>query len=125
MKDDSLPRAANGHFPGEEIAAVVARALEDQFAGEFVFNPIFAIPKIDDYGEDVFPYIHIYIVYEGDQANLDPRWMAGLAGRIRPLLAEIGVHDFPVTSFRSKSDWLLSEKTMRQELARELERAVG
>lgn len=98
----------------EKVASIFAEALEERFGDELVFNPIIVIPKVDDYGEDVFPYIHVYVVFDGDQAKLDPDWTLTLTRRIRPSLIEAGVEEFPVKSFVSKSEW----KYMKPKLER-------
>ena len=109
----------------DKVASIVAAILEERFGDEFVFDPIVVIPKVDDYYiDDVFPYIHTYIVFDGDQAKLDPHWTAGMARRLIPRLTEIGVDDFPVTSFVSKSGWKQMERKLRRELERELGRAI-
>ena len=109
----------------DKVAEIVAAVLEERFGDEFTFGPIVVIPKVDDYDiDDVFPYIHIYVVFEGDQAKLDPRWTRGMSGRLIPSLTKIGVDDWPITSFRSKSDWNLSKRKVQRELERELERAI-
>ena len=109
----------------DKVASIVAAIVEERFGDEFLFGPIVVIPKVDDYGEDIFSYIHIYIVFDGAQAKLDPRWTGGMAGRLIPRLTEIDVDEFPVTSFVSKSDWKLTERRMQRELERELERAIA
>ena len=111
----------------EKVSTIVSGVLQDHFGDEFVFDPIVAIPKVDDhFSDDVFPYIHIYVIFDGDQTKLDPSrpvGMSGMAGRLMPLLTEIGVDEFPVTSYRSKADWRLSKHKVYQELERELENA--
>ena len=109
----------------EKAASIVAEKLEERFGDEFVFDPIMVIPKIDDYGEDYFPYLDIYVVFDGDQANLDPSWTAGMAGRLIPQLMELGVDEFPVTGFVAKSEWKWMGRRVQHELERKLERAAA
>ena len=109
----------------DEVASITAAILEERFGDDFAFGPIVVIPKVDDhYPEDVFPYVHIYVVFDGDQAKLDPRWTGGMSGRLTPMLEEIGVHDWPITSYVSKSGWKRMEKKLKRELEREIERAI-
>ena len=111
----------------DKVAEITATLLEERFGDDFKFGPIVVIPKIDDhYPEDVFPYLDIYVAFDGDQKKLDPRGTLEIGRRLIPLLEEIGVHDWPITSFRSKSDWKRTERRMQRELERELEdRAIA
>ena len=109
----------------DKVAEIVATIMEERFGDEFVFGPIIVIPKVDDYDmDDIFPYLDIYVIFDGDQKKLDPGWTLGMSGRLIPLLKEIGVDEWPITSFRSKSDWNLSKRKVQRELERELKRAI-
>ena len=111
----------------DKVAEITATLLEEHFGDELAFGPIMVIPKIDDhYADDVFPYVHIYIVFDGDQSKLDPSRTRKISGQLMPLLEEIGVYDWPITSWVSKSDWKRTERRMQRELERELEdRAIA
>ena len=111
----------------DKVADIVTAVVEEHFGDELAFGPIMVIPKIDDhYADDVFPYVHIYIVFDGDQAKLEPRRTRKISRQLTPLLEEIGVYDWPITSWVSKSDWKRTERRMQRELERELEdRAIA
>ena len=86
----------------EAVASIVSKVLTQRFEDEFVFGPIIVEPEMDHDGEE---YLHITIVFDGDQKKLDPHWTAGLLGRIRPQLIDLGIDEFPSKSFVEKSEW--------------------
>ena len=47
-----------------------------------------------------------YIVFDGDQAELDPSWTSTLSGKLWPHLVEMGFDNPPSKSFVEKSEWL-------------------
>ena len=80
----------------------VRKDLEGRFKDEFVFDPIIANPELDWWGDE---FIHIYIIFEGDQKKLDSKWTLGIERRLLDHLSE---HDWPPSpghSFISKSEW--------------------
>ena len=86
----------------QEIADTVMSLLQERFsADEFLFGPIVIVKRTIRYGD----FLHIYIVYEGDRKNLDPKWTLGLTGRIRPKLMELGIPGIPSHSFVPKRGW--------------------
>ena len=95
----------------EKVKTIVRNTLEKRFASDFIFDPIVVVSEIDEYGDD---YLDIIIVFDGDQANLDPSWTSGLIGRIQPHLAAAGIEAFPVPSFVVKSEWKYMERHMRK-----------
>ena len=87
----------------QEIVSAIETLLYERFDNnEFVFGPIVMFRRTDYYGDE---YLHIYIVYEGDRANLDPKWTGGLIGMIRPKLRELGIQGIPCCSFVTKLGW--------------------
>lgn len=98
----------------EKVKAIVRNALEKRFADDFIFDPIVVIPEVDDYSDDYLEYLNIIIVFDGDQANLDPSWTGTLIGRIRPHLIAAGIEEFPVPSFVVKSEWKSMERHMKK-----------
>ena len=87
----------------DEVGDFVRLTLTEKFKDEFKFGPIVAVPKTDQYGDE---YVHIYIVFQGDQSKLDPEWAGGLGLRIRPMLQKRGIANTPRKSFVEKSEWL-------------------
>jgi len=87
-----------------KIVTITRKLLEDRFKDDFVFDPIAAVPKIDEYGDE---YVEIYIVFDGDQKKLDPVWTYRMVGEMLPELDDAGVAlpHYPGTSFVKKSDW--------------------
>ncbi len=90
-----------------EVARIVKDALLAQFNGQFEIGPIDIEQKLDQAGD---PYLHIRIVFDGDQTNLDPVWTSSLIGRIRPELIRLGVTNLPSKSFVAKSEWLALQR---------------
>ena len=86
----------------KKVADIVRQDLAERFGDEFVFDPIDVIPKVDHDGDE---YLHIYIVFEGDQKLLDPGWTMGLGVRIWPMLEDLGFPNPPSKSFIERSEW--------------------
>jgi hypothetical protein len=87
----------------DRVTDIVRELLVGRFGDAFEFGPIIVERELDDYGDE---YIHVYIVFNGDQRELDPSWTAGLSGRLRPHLVEMGFDSPPSKSFIEKSEWL-------------------
>ena len=87
-----------------QIVSVTRKLLEERFREDFVFDPIAAVPKIDEYGDE---YVEIYIVFDGNQKKLDPVWTHSLEWQIIDELAAGGVEllHYPGASFVGKSEW--------------------
>ncbi len=81
---------------------IINALLEERFKGEFTFDPIVVIPKVDHEGRD---YLHTYIVFDGDQRDLDPGWTLRLSGRVWSKAEELGFTAIPIQSFVEKSEW--------------------
>ena len=78
----------------DRVTDIVRELLVGRFGDAFEFD------------HDGDEYIHVYIVFDGDQSELDPSWTAGLSGRLRPHLVEMGFDSPPSKSFIEKSEWL-------------------
>ena len=86
----------------QKVANVVRKALDDRFEDEFVFDPIVIVPKVDHDGDE---YLHIYIVFDGDQKRLDPNWTLGLVDHILQKVTREELPHLPSKSFVEKSEW--------------------
>ena len=86
----------------EKVEELVRELLEGRFGDQFVFDPIEVIPRIDHDGDE---YLHIFIVFDGNQKLLDPDWTLTLPRRVSPLLTELGSLNPPSHSFIEKSEW--------------------
>ena len=74
-----------------------------RFKGELKFGPIVVLPGTDQDGDR---YLHAYIVFDGDQKKLDPRWTMRLHQAMWPLsLGSLTILLFPLSSFVAKSEW--------------------
>ena len=86
----------------EKVEVLVRKDLEGRFKEEFVFDPVIVNPEMDHYGDE---FLHIYIIFDGDQKKLDPRWTNGIERR---LLGELTEEEAPLWaghSFISRSEW--------------------
>ena len=86
----------------QKIAGLVKDLLIERFHERFVFDPIVVQHEIDHDGDE---YLDIYIVFDGDQKNLDPGWTIKIPGHIWPESIAIGVPSVPGISFVEKSEW--------------------
>lgn len=86
----------------EKVEDFVRKDLEGRFKDEFVFDPVIANPELDWWGDE---FIHIYIIFEGDQKKLDPRWTKGIERRLLYEVPEVELLSTPGHSFISKSEW--------------------
>ena len=89
----------------ERISAIIKQHLAERFTDEFSFGPIVPVLRIDYSDPEGRDYLEIYIVFDGDQKDLDARWTVGLPDRIRPQLAEIGFTNMIMTSWVHCSEW--------------------
>ena len=86
----------------DAIVKMVYEDLSGRFKGELEFGPIEIVEEIDQYGD---PYLHIYIVFDGDQSKLDSKWTVGLIPRLSPQLIDLGIKHYPHRSFFGKEGW--------------------
>ena len=86
----------------QEVASIVQRALGERFQSNFTFDPIYVEPRLDYDGDR---FLHLYIVFDGDNNLLDPDWTSTLLLRIQPQLAALGVTYPFIKSFVEKSEW--------------------
>ena len=99
----------------KEVKQQVIDMVRDDLAEKFgPDDPIVFDPIVIDlrYDPDDEPYLHIYVVYDGDQELLEPLWTADLIGRMWPKLIDMGIPELPGKSFVEKSEWeeVLAEK---------------
>ncbi len=90
-----------------EIKAHVASILREGLLDEkyqdlFAFGPIDVEERADYKGQF---YLHVYVVFDGDESQLDPDWTSTLTTRIRPELSKRGLPMVVSKSFVAKSDW--------------------
>ena len=86
----------------KKVEDFVRKDLEGRFKDEFVFDPIIANPELDWWGDE---FIHVYIIFDGDQKNLDSKWTLGIEGRLLDYLPEGALPHTPGHSFISKPEW--------------------
>ena len=93
----------------DKFKSLINALLKERFEEEFTFDPIVVIPRIDHEGRS---YLHTYIVFDGDQRKLDPRWTMRLSSRVWPQAEELGFDAIPVQSFVEKSEWPKLERQL-------------
>ena len=86
----------------DRVEDFVRKDLEGRFKDEFVFDPIIANPELDWWGDE---FLHIYIIFDGDQKRLEPRWTNGIEGRLLDLLPDGALPHTPGHSFIEHSEW--------------------
>ena len=86
----------------DRVAGLVRQLLVERFGETFDFDPIIVERELDDDGDE---YVHVYIVFDGDQDELDSSWTLGLSGQLWPHLVEMGFDNPPSKSFIEKSEW--------------------
>ena len=87
----------------EKVNRFVWEDLNEGFADEFIFDPIVLVPEVDVVtGEE---YLHIWVVFDGDQDKLDPNWTVGLHVRIAEKLEEMGVPPSFSISYMGADEW--------------------
>ena len=93
-------------FTAEIKARVVDILKEGLLGGKypdlFAFGPIDVEERADYEGQF---YLHVYVVFDGDESQLDPDWTSTLTTRIRPELIKRGLPVVVSKSFVAKSDW--------------------
>ena len=89
----------------DQVRTIVQKEL-DQLDQGFRQRPeIIVHREVDEHDDDEVVYIHIKIIFDGDQNALDPYWMSGLIMRLRTELLKIGLTEFPIPSFIEKTEW--------------------
>lgn len=88
----------------QQVIDLVRADLSKKFGPDdpIVFDPIVIDLRYDPDDE---PYLHIYVVYDGDRKLLPPLWTADLPGRLWPKLEAMGIPELPNKSFVEKSEW--------------------
>ena len=86
----------------QQVVAIVRRELDERFPKGFTFDPIYVEPRTYYDGEG---FLHLYIVFDGDDDLLDPDLTSTMIGRIQPQLTALGIA-YPFSkSFVEKSEW--------------------
>ena len=86
----------------DKVGKLVRKDLEGRFKDEFVFDPIIVNPELDHYGDE---FLHVYIIFDGEQKNLDSKWTIGIERRLFDQLPEEEWPLYAGHSFISKSEW--------------------
>ena len=93
----------------EEFKQAIQDLLREQFNDEFEFGPVVVMPRFDHDGEE---YLHSYIVFHGDQKNLDPRKTLRMSGRLWPRAEKLGYPGIPIQLFVERSEWPALAKSL-------------
>ncbi len=94
-----------------KLGGFIEEKLKERFKDDFVFDTILVREEIDEYGD---PYLHTYIVYDGDEDKWDTSWMLSFTRLVWPLSIELGFDSVPIQSYIAKSDWLENPHTLQE-----------
>ena len=61
----------------KNVGEITKVRLIEVYGDSLKFDPVFVERKFDFYGED---YMHIYVVFDGDEKVLEAKWRGGLNG---------------------------------------------
>ena len=86
----------------ERVENLVRKDLQERFKDEFVFDPIIVNPELDHCSDE---FLHIYIIYDGDQKNLDSKWTIGIETRLFDQLPEEEWPLYAGHSFIPRNEW--------------------
>ena len=86
----------------QKVAGMMRDLLTERFQDELVFDPIIVQSEFDEYDDE---YLHIYIVFDGDQKKLIPDKTIGLSGCLWEDVEKLGYPHLPSRSFIEKSEW--------------------
>ena len=78
------------------------RLLDEAFQGTITFDPITVEPIIDFYDED---NLKIVVVYDGEDALLDPNILNGIFSDLNDVLYDLGFTNVPMESYISKDEY--------------------
>ena len=94
----------------QNLGEIVKIRLKELYGDSLIFDPVFVERKFDFDGED---YMHIYVVFDGDEKILEAKWGLGIEWLISSDLDELGVKKTPSYSLSKKSEWdeLIAEGT--------------
>ena len=94
----------------EKVGEATKIRLAELYGDSLVFDPVFVERKFDFDGED---YMHVYIVFEGDENVFRAKWDVGVEWLIGPDLDKLGVKKVVSHSISKKSEWdeLIAEGT--------------
>ena len=87
----------------EKVREIFAQTLNELTKDAGFFDPILVQQDTPD--EDGLEYLRVMVVFHGNPKSLPPGWKSELSMRVRPLMEEQGIMDFPVTYFATKSEW--------------------
>ena len=96
----------------DKIKIKLQELLDERFGDELEFGPIVVRPRYDHDGDH---YLDIYIVFDGDQKKLDPRWTLRLYTHLAPIAEELGYSSVVGQSWIEKSEWPEVEEHLKME----------
>ena len=87
----------------EKVKCFVWEDLNEGFGDEFIFDPIVLVPEVDVVTGD--EYLHIWIVFDGNQDKLDSNWTVRLRVRLADKLEDMGIRPSFSTSYIGVDEW--------------------
>ena len=85
----------------DRVTGIVRQILSERFGDSFDFDPIIVKMECDHDGDE---YVHVYIVFDGDQDELDRSWTVGQSVMLWPHLMKMGFDNPPSKSLFEKSE---------------------
>ncbi len=76
--------------------------LEENFRGQFVFDPIIINLSVDHYGDD---NLNIVVVYDGDGGRLDPYKLNSIGADMELKLYDMGIEGASGAHYIEKSEY--------------------
>ncbi|MEE2952994.1 hypothetical protein SAMN06297251_102225 [Fulvimarina manganoxydans] len=84
----------------DRIETLIRSRIEEDFTNVPIVR-VDVKPDTDEDGEDI---LWVRVIFDGQPADLDRRAVLKSIGRLRDVLEDIDVYDFPVISFASLAD---------------------
>ena len=85
----------------EQVRKIVSDTLERQLRQVHMVS----VDVEEEYDADGDPILHVFVVYETEQKELDGSNLSALVRHLRPALSECGEDRFPVMSFIAAEEY--------------------
>ena len=84
-----------------QVPDIIKKQLRDQLGAVRIIS----VNVEEENDPDGDPVLHVIVVYETEDRELDPSRLSGLLRHLRPALSEHGEDRFPVMSFIDREDY--------------------
>ena len=83
----------------------IRKIVSDTLEGRLEQVHMVSVEVEEEYDADGDPVLHVFVVYETEQKELDGSKLSGLVRHLRPALSEYGEDRFPVMSFIAAEEY--------------------